>query len=236
MAKYSLHHLRRLGSAGQYGKRAGQGQGKPAGASGVKARSATLGPRRPPSPSPAAGDVVREREMTDPVILLECGAVLASFLSASPAMGFRGRRTREPPWGFPSLSTHGHKFDDVFIGRTGPGPPGRPETPRHTHPSDGYPASPSPGAEGAVLWRPTRGKGEPASTRRQASEGRSGGPAIRHRNYGQHHSGDRWYQVPIHASQGVRSLPLSSSIACTGRRAATCQSGPGTPGSAAGSR
>jgi hypothetical protein len=43
---------------------------------------------------------------------------------------------------------------------------------------DAAPAGePVPGTEAAVLWRPTRGKGEPASRRRQASEGRSGGPA-----------------------------------------------------------
>jgi len=35
---------------------------------------------------------------------------------------------------------------------------------------------PVPGTEAAGLWRPTRGKGEPASTRRQAPEGGSGRP------------------------------------------------------------
>jgi len=53
---------------------------------------------------------------------------------------------------------------------------------------DAAPAGePVAGAEAAGLWRPTRCKGEPASTRRQASEGRPGGPAIRHRIFGQQH-------------------------------------------------
>ena len=43
------------------------------------------------------------------------------------------------------------------------------------------------GTEAAVLGRPTRCKGEPALTRRQASEGRPGGPATRHRICGQHY-------------------------------------------------
>jgi hypothetical protein len=38
------------------------------------------------------------------------------------------------------------------------------------------PGEPVAGTEAAVLWRPTRCKGEPASTRGQASEGWSGGP------------------------------------------------------------
>ena len=38
-----------------------------------------------------------------------------------------------------------------------------------------------------VLWWPTRSKAARFSTRRQASEGRSGGPAIRHRICGQQH-------------------------------------------------
>jgi len=48
-----------------------------------------------------------------------------------------------------SLSTHGHKFGDVFIGRTSPGLPGQPEAPRRTPASHGYPASPSPARRAA---------------------------------------------------------------------------------------
>ncbi len=53
-----------------------------------------------------------------------------------------------------------------------------PQKPRPPGPTrDAAPAGePVPGTEAAGLWRPTRDKGEPASTRRQASEGRSGGP------------------------------------------------------------
>ena len=41
---------------------------------------------------------------------------------------------------------------------------------------DAAPAGePVPGTEATVLWGPTRGKGEPASTERQASEGQAGG-------------------------------------------------------------
>ena len=43
------------------------------------------------------------------------------------------------------------------------------------------------GTEATVLWWPTRSKAARFSTRRQASEGRSGGPAIHHRICGQQH-------------------------------------------------
>ncbi len=64
-----------------------------------------------------------------------------------------------------------------------------PQKPRPPGPArDAAPAGePVPGTEVRVLCGPTRDKGEPASTRRQASEGRSGGPAIRHCNCGQRH-------------------------------------------------
>jgi len=55
-------------------------------------------------------------------------------------------------------------------------------------PRDAAPAGePVAGPKAAGLWRPTRCKGEPASTRRQACEGRPGGPAIGHRICGQQH-------------------------------------------------
>ena len=76
---------------------------------------------------------------------------------------------------------HGRKIDDVFLARKDPGPPGRPETLRPRASRTQLRRVP-PGTEAAGLWRPTRCKGEPALTRRQASEGRSGGPAIRHQN------------------------------------------------------
>jgi len=57
------------------------------------------------------------------------------------------------------LGAQGRNLVGVYIGRIAPGPPGWPE--------DAAPAGePVPGTEAAVLWRPTRGKGEPASTRR----------------------------------------------------------------------
>ena len=60
------------------------------------------------------------------------------------------------------LSTHGRKFDDVYIERRDPGPPGRPETPRPR-------ASPSParrppfcgGRPGVRASRPRRGARRP---------------------------------------------------------------------------
>jgi hypothetical protein len=53
---------------------------------------------------------------------------------------------------------------------------------------DAAPAGePVPGTEGTVLGCPTRGKGEPASTRRQAFEGRFGGPALRRGNHDEQH-------------------------------------------------
>ena len=75
------------------------------------------------------------------------------------------------------LSTHGHKFEDVFIGRTSLGPPGRPETPRHTHAPHGYPASPSP-ARRPPVWggRP----GVRASRPRRGARRPRGGPGDRH--------------------------------------------------------
>jgi hypothetical protein len=92
--------------------------------------------------------------------------------------GAASRTTHQEDWDagaperlvFRPLSAQGRNFDDVFGGRMTSSPPGRPE--------DTAPAGePVPGTEAAALGRPTRGKGEPASTRRKASERRSGGPA-----------------------------------------------------------
>ena len=73
------------------------------------------------------------------------------------------------------VRTHGHTFDDIFGGRMTPGSPDRPED-----------ATPHP----CSAWVP----GEPAwGSRPQGgcrSKGQSGAPAIRHRNYGQHHFGE----------------------------------------------
>ncbi len=67
------------------------------------------------------------------------------------------------------LSARGHRFDDVYVGRINLGPPGRPETPRHTHPEDGYPASRT------QPWLGTRRHGGPLPS------GPTRGKASRHR-------------------------------------------------------
>jgi len=53
-------------------------------------------------------------------------------------------RAKVHPHAQARLSTRGRKFGDVYVSRRDPGPPGRSETPRHTHAAHGYPASPSP--------------------------------------------------------------------------------------------